>query len=62
MKRLMPNAGLVMFPKSGHTLNLEEPALFNRTVQDFLMAVEQGRWSPREESADSLLPADARPG
>jgi pimeloyl-ACP methyl ester carboxylesterase len=61
MKRLMPNAGLMMFPKSGHTLNLEEPALFNRTVQDFLMAVEQGQWSPRQESADSLLPADARP-
>jgi pimeloyl-ACP methyl ester carboxylesterase len=61
MKQLMPNAGLVIFPKSGHTLNLEEPALFNRTVQDFLMAVEQGGWSPRQESADSLLPADARP-
>jgi pimeloyl-ACP methyl ester carboxylesterase len=62
MKRLMPNAGLSMFPKSGHTLNLEEPALFNDTVLDFLTAVEQGRWVPRQEVADSLLPSDARPG
>jgi pimeloyl-ACP methyl ester carboxylesterase len=62
MKQLMPNAGLTMFSKCGHTLNLEEPALFNRTVLDFLTAVEQGRWAPRQESADSLLPEDVRPG
>lgn len=62
MKRLLPNSGLAMFPNSGHTLNLEEPALFNRTVQDFLMAVEQGRWTPRQGAAESLLPEDARPG
>ncbi|MFN0073853.1 MAG: alpha/beta fold hydrolase [Chloroflexota bacterium] len=61
MKRLMPNAGMTMFSKSGHTLNLEEPALFNRTVLDFLIAVEQGRWSPRQETAESLLPSDVRP-
>ena len=45
MKRTIPNAGLVVFPQSGHTINLEEPGLFNRTVSDFLTAVEAGRWS-----------------
>jgi len=29
-------------------LNLEEPALFNRIVEDFLHQVEQGRWISRE--------------
>ena len=44
MKRHIPNSGLAMFPQSGHTINLEEPALFNRTVLDFLTAVEANRW------------------
>ena len=44
MKRKIPNAGLAVFPQSGHTINLEEPDLFNRTVQEFLTAVETGTW------------------
>jgi hypothetical protein len=31
-------------PRAGHLLNLEEPALFNMIVSNFLAAVEQGRW------------------
>lgn len=46
MKQHIANAGLVMFPRSGHAINLEEPALFNQFVMDFLTAVEQGRWVP----------------
>ena len=46
MKRTLPNAGLMIFPKSGHAINLEEPDLFNRAVQDFLTAVEHGVWQP----------------
>ncbi len=41
-------SGLTMFPKSGHTLNLEEPALFNRVVAEFIAQVEAGRWEPRD--------------
>ena len=37
-----------MFPQSGHAINLEEPDLFNRSVQDFLIAVETGTWAQRE--------------
>ena len=47
MKRLIPNAGLVIFPKSGHAINLEEPAWFNEFMLDFLTAVEQGKWLAR---------------
>jgi pimeloyl-ACP methyl ester carboxylesterase len=61
MKRRIPNAGLTVLPKSGHAVNLEEPAAFNQAVLDFLTAVEQRRWLPREEVSASMLPADARP-
>jgi len=59
MKRRIPNAGLWVFPKSGHPINLEEPALFNSAVLDFFTAVEQERWQPRGEVSTSLLPKDA---
>ena len=49
MKRCIPASGLVMFPQSGHAINLEEPDLFNRSVEDFLMAVELGKWATRGE-------------
>lgn len=52
LKRIVPRSGLAMFPKSGHTLNLEEPALFNRIVAEFIAQVEAGRWSPRDPRAD----------
>ena len=47
MKRNIPRSGLTVFPQSGHAINLEEPDLFNRTVLDFLTAVEAGRWAER---------------
>ena len=44
MKRNIPSCGLAVFPQAGHTINLEEPELYNRTVSDFLTAVEAGKW------------------
>jgi pimeloyl-ACP methyl ester carboxylesterase len=44
MKRSVPHSGLMVFPRSGHALNLEEPAFFNRAVCDFLSAVKEGKW------------------
>jgi len=51
MKRSIATSGLVVIPKSGHAINLEEPAAFNRAVADFLAAVEAGRWGPRDPRA-----------
>ncbi|BCQ26754.1 alpha/beta fold hydrolase [Caballeronia sp. NK8] len=51
LKRTVPASGLVVMPKTGHTLNLEEPALFNQHVADFLAMVEQNRWLPRDPRA-----------
>ncbi len=47
MKRHIPCAGLFVFPQSGHTINLEEPVLFNRLVSEFLTVVEAGKWARR---------------
>jgi pimeloyl-ACP methyl ester carboxylesterase len=61
MKRTIPTAGLVVIPKSGHTINLEEPDAFNRAVNDFLTAVEAGKWSlrnPASLSQSAILPPD----
>jgi pimeloyl-ACP methyl ester carboxylesterase len=60
MKRKIPTAGLVVLPKSGHTINLEEPELFNRAVLDFLTAVDAGRWRPRNPESlakSAILPS-----
>ncbi|MDP7240646.1 MAG: alpha/beta hydrolase [Dehalococcoidia bacterium] len=48
MKRNIPCSGLVVFPQSGHAINLEEPDLFNRAVRDFLTLMEARRWAVRQ--------------
>ena len=48
LKRNIPASGLAMFPKTGHGVNLEEPALFNQTIGDFIALAEAGRWGPRD--------------
>ncbi len=44
MKRHIPHAGLLMLPMRGHTMNIEDPALFNLHISEFLTAVENGHW------------------
>jgi pimeloyl-ACP methyl ester carboxylesterase len=59
MKRKIRSSGLVVIPKSGHAINLEEPEAFNRAVLDFLTAVDSGRWTmrnPASISASAILP------
>ncbi len=45
LKRTIPTARLAVLPGTGHALNLEEPALFNRLVGDFWRLVESGRYA-----------------
>jgi len=65
MKRKIRSSGLVVIPKAGHTVNLEDPEAFNRAVLDFLTAVDAGRWpmrNPASLSASAILPPEpARP-
>jgi proline iminopeptidase len=48
LKKHLAAAGLTFFPKSGHVLNLEEPALFNAMVERLIALVEAGRWGARD--------------
>ena len=48
MKRNISSSSLVVLPRSGHTINLEEPAMFNWFVDDFLHQVESGNWGLRD--------------
>lgn len=59
LKRTLPGAGLSLFPKTGHTVNLEEPALFNGVLQDFFWRVEANAWGmrdPRSRAASTMFP------
>ena len=51
LKRVVPRSGLAVLPKSGHTLNLEEPDLVNAFIADFLARVAAGAWGPRDARA-----------
>ena len=53
MKREIPSAALAVMPNCGHTINLEDPDLFNRIVGDFIVQVEAGRWPKRDPRATS---------
>ena len=57
LKDTIAASGLVMFPKTGHVVNLEEPDLFNQVVGDFLVRVDAGRWGAARSALDS---ADSR--
>ena len=63
LKQHVGSAGLLVLPKTGHTINLEEPETFNRAVLDFLTLVESGHWPSREPkpaARSALLPEDRR--
>jgi pimeloyl-ACP methyl ester carboxylesterase len=57
MKRNIATAGLVVLPRAGHTINIEDPEAFNRALFEFFMLVDQGRCAPRDprSSASGIL-------
>ena len=60
LKRTIPSSGLLMLPRTGHAANLEEPAVFNQAVAEFLAMVEEDRWQlrdPRSVSDSALIAA-----
>jgi pimeloyl-ACP methyl ester carboxylesterase len=44
LKRTVATAGLLVVPRSGHTITSEEPAIFNAAVAELLAAAEAGNW------------------
>ncbi len=62
LKRTIPSAGLVIFPRTGHAINLEEPDAFNRAVLDFVTLVETGRWTERDPATMTGAAMTVSPG
>jgi pimeloyl-ACP methyl ester carboxylesterase len=62
LRRKIATSGLLVVPQTGHTVNLEEPALFNQAVLDFFHMVEAQRWATREAVTTSMLPEAAAAG
>jgi len=63
LKRKIRSSALVVLPKSGHTINLEEPEAFNRVLLDFLTAVDAGRWplrNPLSQTGSAILPSPGK--
>ncbi len=56
LKDALAASGLVMMPKSGHVVNLEEPDLFNAVVGDFLARVDAVRWAARDPRTRGTRP------
>jgi pimeloyl-ACP methyl ester carboxylesterase len=48
LKRIVASAGLLVLPRTGHTVNLEDPQVFSRSVEEFLSTVERGEWRERD--------------
>ena len=64
MKRKIRSSALVVLPRSGHTINLEEPEAFNRALLDFLTAVDARRWplrNPLSQTGSAILPPPGKP-
>lgn len=51
LKRTIASSGLVVLPRTGHAVNLEEADRFNALVEDFFATVERGRWTTRDPRA-----------
>ncbi|HEX3438960.1 MAG TPA: alpha/beta hydrolase [Pseudolabrys sp.] len=53
LKRTVPTAGLLVIPRSGHTITSEEPAAFNAALADLFALSEAGRWMAHRPAAQS---------
>jgi len=65
MKRHIHSSGLVVLPRTGHTINLEEGDAFNHAVDEFLVTVETGRWTlrnPASLGSSQILPGESASG
>lgn len=51
LKRTVPTAGLLVIPRSGHTITSEEPAAFNAALAELFATSEAGRWMSHRPAA-----------
>ena len=54
LKRAISSSGLFVVPKTGHTINLEEPILFNQQLASFYQSIENNSWGKRDTRAEII--------
>ncbi len=54
LKRTIKTSGLLIVPKTGHTINLEEPALFNSQLLKFYSSIKASTWGKRDKRAEII--------
>jgi pimeloyl-ACP methyl ester carboxylesterase len=59
LKRTAPTAGLLVVPRSGHTITSEEPAAVNAALAELFAAAEAGRWLAHRPPPRSVSPGGA---
>lgn len=62
LKRTIRTSALLVLPRCGHTMNLEDPDAFNRGLLDFVTWVDAGRWWARnpETLSGAIIAAKER--
>jgi pimeloyl-ACP methyl ester carboxylesterase len=53
LKSVLPDAELWTAPNTGHGINLEQPAVFNTQLENFLAAIASGIWRRGSSEAES---------
>jgi pimeloyl-ACP methyl ester carboxylesterase len=51
LKRVVPTAGLLVLPRAGHTITVEEPAAVNAALSDLFAAAQAGVWMSHREGS-----------
>jgi pimeloyl-ACP methyl ester carboxylesterase len=51
LKRTIKTSGLLIVPKTGHTINLEEPGIFNHHLLEFYSRINASTWNKRDKRA-----------
>ena len=54
LKRTIKTSGLLIVPKTGHTINLEEPTLFNSHLLEFYHSINTSSWGIRDNRAEII--------
>ena len=54
LKRTIKTSGLLIVPKTGHTINLEEPTLFNSHLLEFYHSINTSSWGKRDNRAEII--------
>lgn len=57
LREIIAGAGLCVVPHSGHAVNLEQPAFFNRLLADFITSAEASMCLTRQSGVPSAPPS-----